>query len=348
MAEDPFPRERVGATLRRMPAYLKLSWRLARDPLLSRARRAAVIAAAGYLASPIDLVPGVIPVVGQLDDIAFAIAALKLALSGLDPVRRRAHLESVGLGDDDLSQDLRTAVVASAWLVRAGVRTTGRAAKHGGKAAVTGGKAAVVGGKAAVTGAKVAGRATAKTASVAATAASKAAPAARSAATKAGPAAKGAACQGRPGGQGRGDPGHGRRARRDVVGLRREAQGVGAACACSRTRCGLRGRSAPRRARRDRAARTTRPDWRQPPQERRRPTLTIPRNGLVGDGHCARPATRFRPATRCRPATHCRPATQVGVKSRTPVQRSSANLQESGLISAPDMTFRLSGESDGP
>ena len=84
MAEDPFPRERVGATLRRMPAYLKLSWRLARDPLLSRARRATVIAAAGYLASPIDLVPGVIPVVGQLDDIAFAIAAIKIALSGLD------------------------------------------------------------------------------------------------------------------------------------------------------------------------------------------------------------------------------------------------------------------------
>ena len=193
MAEDPFPRERVGATLRRMPAYLKLSWRLARDPLLSRARRAAVIAAAGYLASPIDLVPGVIPVVGQLDDIAFAIAALKLALSGLDPVRRRAHLQSVGLGDDDLAEDLRTAVVASAWLVRAGVRTTGRAAKHGGKAAVVGGKAAVTGGRAAVTGVKVAGRATAKTASVAATAASKAAPAARSAATKAGPAAKGAA-----------------------------------------------------------------------------------------------------------------------------------------------------------
>jgi uncharacterized membrane protein YkvA (DUF1232 family) len=159
MAEDPFPRERVAATLRRMPAYLKLSWRLARDPLLSRARRAAVIAAAGYLASPIDLVPGVIPVVGQLDDIAFAIAALKLALSGLDPARRREHLQSVGLGDDDLAQDLRTAVVASAWLLRASARTTGRAVKQGGKAAVVGGKAAVTGGRAAVTGAKVAGRA---------------------------------------------------------------------------------------------------------------------------------------------------------------------------------------------
>jgi len=198
MAEDPFPRERVGATLRRMPAYLRLSWRLAKDPLLSRARRATVIAAAGYLASPIDLVPGVIPVVGQLDDIAFAIAALKIALSGLDPVRRREHLQSVGLGDDDLAQDLRTAVAASAWLVRAGARNTGRVAKQGGKAAVVGGKAAVVGGKAAVTGAKVAGRATAKTASVAATAASKAAPTAKSVATRAGPAAKDAASKAGP------------------------------------------------------------------------------------------------------------------------------------------------------
>jgi len=195
MAEDPFPRERVGATLRRMPAYLKLSWRLAKDPLLSRARRATVIAAAGYLASPIDLVPGVIPVVGQLDDIAFAIAALKIALSGLDPARRREHLQSVGLGDDDLAEDLRTAVAASAWLVRAGARNTGRVAKQGGKAAV-------VGGKAAVTGVKVAGRATAKTATVAAAAASKAAPAARSAATKAGPAAKGAASKAGPAARG--------------------------------------------------------------------------------------------------------------------------------------------------
>jgi uncharacterized membrane protein YkvA (DUF1232 family) len=197
-----------------MPAYLRLSWRLGRDPLLSRARRMAVIAAAGYLASPIDLVPGVIPVVGQLDDIAFAIAALKLALSGLDPARRREHLQSVGLGDDDLAQDLRTAVVASAWVVRAGVRTTGRAAKQGGKAAVVGGKAAVAGGRAAVTGVKLAGRA----ASVAAAAASKAAPAARSAATRAAPAAKGAAAMAGPAAQGAAS--RGRAAARGAAGWR--------------------------------------------------------------------------------------------------------------------------------
>ena len=105
---DPFPRDRVSVMLHRMPNYLKLTWRLGKDPMLSRARRAAVIAAAGYVISPVDLVPGVIPVLGQLDDIAVALVALRLALDGLHPDRRRAHLEAVGLSDAHLAEDLRT------------------------------------------------------------------------------------------------------------------------------------------------------------------------------------------------------------------------------------------------
>lgn len=68
---------------------------VSKEPLLSRARRGVIVAAAGYLASPIDLVPGVIPVLGQLDDVAFALAALRLALAGLSPERRRMHLDAV-------------------------------------------------------------------------------------------------------------------------------------------------------------------------------------------------------------------------------------------------------------
>ncbi|HET7829690.1 MAG TPA: DUF1232 domain-containing protein [Candidatus Limnocylindrales bacterium] len=135
MSEDPFPRERVGAMVRRMPAYVRLAWRLGKDPLLSKARRAAVVAAAGYLASPVDLVPGVIPVIGQLDDIAFALAAIRLALGGLDAERRREHLEAVGLADEHLAADLRTVGATSLWLARAGFRTTKKAAVVSAKAA---------------------------------------------------------------------------------------------------------------------------------------------------------------------------------------------------------------------
>ena len=137
---DPFPRERFAATLRHTPAYARLAWHLAREPLLSRMRKAAVVAAAGYLASPVDLVPGVIPVLGQLDDLAFAIAAIKLALAGLTPEKRHAHLLAVGLDDADLSEDLRTIGATTAWTLRAGGRTSARALNAGGRIAVRGGR----------------------------------------------------------------------------------------------------------------------------------------------------------------------------------------------------------------
>jgi uncharacterized membrane protein YkvA (DUF1232 family) len=142
MTDDPFPRDRVVAMIRRMPAYLRLSWRLAKEPMLSRGRKAAVAAAAGYLASPIDLVPGFVPVLGQLDDLAVALAAIWFALAGLSPERRRAHLEAASLSDADLSDDLRTVGATSAWIVRASARTTARVAVAGGRVAVQTGKRA--------------------------------------------------------------------------------------------------------------------------------------------------------------------------------------------------------------
>ena len=92
MTQDPFPRDRIAAMVRRMPAYLRLSWRLGKDPLLSKARRAAVIGAAGYLASPVDLVPGVIPVLGQLDDIILIPLGVTLAMRMVPEAQWQARM----------------------------------------------------------------------------------------------------------------------------------------------------------------------------------------------------------------------------------------------------------------
>jgi uncharacterized membrane protein YkvA (DUF1232 family) len=177
MVHDPFPRDRVTTLMRRVPAYIRLAWHLAREPLLSKARRAAVVGAAGYLISPVDLVPGVIPVLGQLDDIAVAIAAIRFALAGLSPEQRQRHLAAVGLEDAILLEDVRTLAVATAWTAGAGVRTTGRAARRTGAATVAGAKA---------------------TARVTRSAVDAAAPAARGAAARLGPAARGAATRAAP------------------------------------------------------------------------------------------------------------------------------------------------------
>ncbi len=153
---DPFPRDRFAGTIRRMPRYGRLAWRVGRDPLISKARRAAVIAAAGYLVSPIDAVPDIIPVVGRLDDIAVILAALRFAMAGLDPARRREHLDAVGLADGDLAEDMRTLGVTTAWTLRAGARTTARITRRsatiGVAAARSGRRAAMKGGSVAATG----------------------------------------------------------------------------------------------------------------------------------------------------------------------------------------------------
>lgn len=131
---DPFPRDRFGALLGRLPKYARLAWRLARDDRLPRSRQAALIAGAAYLVSPIDLVPGIIPVAGQLDDAVAVLLAIRLALAGLAPADREVALADAGLSQTDIDDDLRTIGATYAWLGRQGARLTWRAAKSVGRA----------------------------------------------------------------------------------------------------------------------------------------------------------------------------------------------------------------------
>lgn len=127
MIREDFPKDDFLVLVKRMPKYAKLAWALARDPSLSRVRRAAVLAAAGYVVSPIDLVPGVIPILGQLDDVAVALAAIRLALSGLEPALRAQRLAAAGLVQADLDADLHTTGSTAVWIGRSGVRIGARA-----------------------------------------------------------------------------------------------------------------------------------------------------------------------------------------------------------------------------
>jgi uncharacterized membrane protein YkvA (DUF1232 family) len=126
--DDPFPRDAFVALIRRIPAYARLAWSLARDPRVSRTRRVAVMAAAAYLVSPIDLVPGFIPVLGQLDDLVVALTAIRVALGGLPAEVRAERLATVELDQTDLDDDLRTTGAIAAWIARASLRAAGRVA----------------------------------------------------------------------------------------------------------------------------------------------------------------------------------------------------------------------------
>ena len=119
----PHPVKRLGETLGRMPRYLALARALAGDPSIPRWRKGALAAGIVYLASPIDLVPGVIPVAGQLDDLAAMLLGLRVALRGATPEARAAHLEAAGLADGDIGRDLAIVRGAAAWIARGTART---------------------------------------------------------------------------------------------------------------------------------------------------------------------------------------------------------------------------------
>ena len=120
------PVARLGETLGRLPRYLKLARALARDPALPRWRKVALGAGVVYLASPIDLVPGVIPVAGQLDDLAAVLLGLRVALRGCTPEAAAAHLAAAGIDEDDIGRDLAIVRGAAGWVAARVARTTAR------------------------------------------------------------------------------------------------------------------------------------------------------------------------------------------------------------------------------
>jgi uncharacterized membrane protein YkvA (DUF1232 family) len=129
MATPPAERHlvaRLGETIGRLPRYLALARALARDPELPRWRKAALGAGVVYLASPIDLVPGVIPVAGQLDDLAVVLLGLRTALRGCSPDAAAAHLAAAGLADDDIGRDLKIVRGAAGWVAGRVAATTAR------------------------------------------------------------------------------------------------------------------------------------------------------------------------------------------------------------------------------
>jgi uncharacterized membrane protein YkvA (DUF1232 family) len=84
--------------LKRLLASARLGVRLLRDPRVRWPTKLVPLFALVYLISPIDLAPDLLPVAGQLDDLAVAIAALELfiKLSPLGPVAH--HQSAIGRG----------------------------------------------------------------------------------------------------------------------------------------------------------------------------------------------------------------------------------------------------------
>ena len=103
------------ALLRALPDLARLLTRLVGDPVLPRAAKITLGAAAVYLLSPIDLIPDFIPLVGYVDDLLLAAVVLDGILNWVDRGLVLKYWPGSAASLDTLA---RTARVLSMWVPR--------------------------------------------------------------------------------------------------------------------------------------------------------------------------------------------------------------------------------------
>ncbi|MEA2529558.1 MAG: hypothetical protein QOG89_1202 [Thermomicrobiales bacterium] len=125
--------ERFWAAVRRLPRYVFLGTNLVRDDRVPRKVKATIAVGGAYAISPIDLVPGIIPVAGQLDDLVVLLLSLRQAIRSCPPEVAEEHLSRAGLSQTDFETDLRAVRDTAVWLAQKGIRATGKLAARGGR-----------------------------------------------------------------------------------------------------------------------------------------------------------------------------------------------------------------------
>ena len=102
----------------RLPSYARLGAELARDPEVPASAKTALVAAGAYAISPIDLIPGFIPVAGQLDDLAALLLAIRLAVRMSPKEVVIPHLERSGISQEQIDSDLLAVRDAAIWIAQ--------------------------------------------------------------------------------------------------------------------------------------------------------------------------------------------------------------------------------------
>jgi uncharacterized membrane protein YkvA (DUF1232 family) len=116
--------QRFWAAVRRLPSYLRFAANLAMDSQVPIGAKAAIAFGGAYTISPVDLVPGIIPIAGQLDDLIVLLLSLRMAMRTCPPEVAALHLERAGLARTDFDDDLAAAKETVLWLGAMGLRAS--------------------------------------------------------------------------------------------------------------------------------------------------------------------------------------------------------------------------------
>jgi len=91
------PRRLLGL-VQHLPSFLKLFWRLFKDPRVGFKAKLLALGVFGYLVLPADLVPDLLPALGHMDDLLLIFLGAKgfIALCPKEVVRE--HVQQIAQG----------------------------------------------------------------------------------------------------------------------------------------------------------------------------------------------------------------------------------------------------------
>ncbi|MEO5986104.1 MAG: DUF1232 domain-containing protein [Candidatus Limnocylindria bacterium] len=97
---------RMARMVVKLPTYARMVWGLVRDPRTPIGLKGMLLAALAYVVMPVDLIPDVIPILGQADDLTVLLLVLDVFIQNAPPDVRAEHSARARNGTADLDRDL--------------------------------------------------------------------------------------------------------------------------------------------------------------------------------------------------------------------------------------------------
>ena len=82
-----------------LPQFVRLFWRLFKDPRVSVWSKSLLVLALGYVVMPFDLIPDFTWIIGELDDLAIVILACRAFLSLCPKAVVEEHVRRISNGE---------------------------------------------------------------------------------------------------------------------------------------------------------------------------------------------------------------------------------------------------------